>query len=233
MLPVIPGETKFNFSNNSRENIGGRSLEEAGCGLGLQVRNKVSVCAGRCRWGAESNWRFRGWKEIQGLQGSGWLWETACLERSFSLPPACHFSSLCDYSPSSHPFSSYSPPWEKAAEAQGVLWCTGDEHLYIFLLPTSSHMPTSSRRWPRAGQAQGMNRLPACSGRGKAGRQAALETACGPQRRPHTQPGCCTCDGESPAERGRKEGGRAGTAGHIRTAEEQPHLGDAGFCSLY
>lgn len=56
----------------------------------------------------------------------------AFLKRSFSVPPAYQFSSLCEYFPCFHSFSSHSPPWEKA-EAQGVFWSTGYQHLYILL----------------------------------------------------------------------------------------------------
>lgn len=141
--------------------------------------------------------RIWDWKEIQGLRGSGLAWETAFVEKSFSLPPACHFSSLYSYPPSSHPFSSYSTTWEKAGKDQGVLWSTGDQHLHIFLLSTLSHVPTSSWWWPTAGQAEGTDGFLS----GRSTWKHFLRTT-----KTMYIAGCCACDGESPAELRREEG---------------------------
>lgn len=142
----------------------------------------------------------------------------AFLKRSFSVPPAFQFSSLCEYFPCFHSFPSHSPPWEKA-EAQGVFWSTGYQHLYILLSKSFAcfHLLMAMVKCKA-----GMGFPP---GRGRAGQAGP---PCGPQR-PHTawllqlwwwKPYWAREKG------GQIQPNKSGLLG------KQPCLSDAGFCSL-
>lgn len=121
----------------------------------------------------------------------------------FLSSPAFYFSVSATTFLAFHFFSSSSPPWEKA-EAQGVFWSAGYQHLYILL--SNPHASTSSWQWSGVKQGWG----PHLAGARQAGPSS------GPHS-PHTQLGHCTCDGETMLSQRER---RADTAKYVRAAGE-------------